>query len=232
MRSDSRMGMNWTLLSLLRTTGFQPIRQPRWLGTMAKKFGRMSNTINMLAPILTISRSQVSMGFDQAVNEAMLMLAADNRTLFVGQSVVYDGATMYHSINGVPADKRLEMPVIEDFQLGFCLGLSLRGRIPICIYPRFDFLLLAMNQLVLHLDRFCEMGDFQPKVIVRTRVGPTKPLNAGPQHCNDYTNAFALMLRNVSVVKLVRAEEVMPAYERALSAPESSLIIEANGATS
>ena len=43
------------------------------------------------------------MGFSEAVNAAMLMLAADERTLFVGQSVAYDGATMYHSLNGVPA---------------------------------------------------------------------------------------------------------------------------------
>jgi len=171
------------------------------------------------------------MGFNEAINNAMLMLAADERTLFVGQSVAYDGATMYHSLAGVPQAQRLEMPVIEDFQLGFCLGLSLKGRLPVCIYPRMDFLLLAMNQLVNHLDRFCEMGDFRPKVIVRTRVGPKTPLNAGPQHCNDYTNAFALMLRNVRVIKLVRAEEVMPAYERALAVSESSLIIEADGET-
>lgn len=167
------------------------------------------------------------MGFSEAVNAAMLMLAADERTVFVGQSVRYDGATMYHTLKGVPMEKRLEMPVIEDFQLGFCLGLSLRGKLPICIYPRFDFLLLAMNQLVLHLDRFCEMGDFRPKVIVRTRVGPKAPLNAGPQHCNDYTQALSLMLRNVRVVKLTEAPDVVPAYQRALYAAESTLLIEA-----
>jgi len=180
----------------------------------------------MSAPIHTISRSPVSMGFNEAVNEAMLMLAADKRTLFVGQSVAYDGATMYHSLKGVPMDKRLEMPVIEDFQLGFCIGLSLRGRLPICIYPRMDFLLLAMNQLVLHLDRFCEMGDFRPKVIVRTRVGPTKPLNAGPQHSGNYTAAFRLMLRNVDVLELMWAGDVMPCYRHALAQPRSTLIVE------
>ena len=155
------------------------------------------------------------------------MLAADERTLFVGQSVAFDGATMYHSLKGVPMEKRLEFPVVEDMQLGFCIGLSLRGRIPVCIYPRFDFLLLAMNQLVLHLDRFCEMGDFRPKVIVRTRVGPKQPLNAGPQHSGDYTHALYLMLRNVRVMKLTEAADVMPAYHRALYASESTLLIEA-----
>lgn len=180
----------------------------------------------MNAPIRTISRSPVSMGFSEVVNAAMLMLSADERTLFVGQSVAYDGATMYHSLKGVPAEKRLEFPVVEDMQLGFCIGLSLRGRIPISIYPRMDFLLLAMNQLVLHLDRFCEMGDFRPKVIVRTRVGPTKPLNAGPQHTGNYTEAFDLMLRNVDVVELNHADDVMPCYRDALTNPHSTLVVE------
>ena len=180
----------------------------------------------MNAPIRTISRSPVSMDFDRAVNEAMLMLAADERTLFVGQSVAYDGATMYHSLNGVPMDKRLEMPVIEDFQLGFCIGLSLIGRVPVCIFPRMDFLLLAMNQLVLHLDRFCEMGDFRPKVIIRTRVGPKKPLDAGPQHTGNYSEAFSLMLRNVQVVELNHADDVLSCYRDALRNPYSTLVVE------
>jgi pyruvate/2-oxoglutarate/acetoin dehydrogenase E1 component len=164
--------------------------------------------------------------FDSAVNAAMRMLAQDSRTLFVGQSVAYDGATMYYSLDGVPQDKRLEMPVIEDFQLGFCIGLSLMGRIPICIYPRFDFLLLAMNQLVLHLDRFCEMGDFRPKVIVRVRVGPQAPLNAGPQHTGNYTRAFAMMLRNVKVVEVNTAQDVERCYRAALARPQSTLVVE------
>jgi pyruvate/2-oxoglutarate/acetoin dehydrogenase E1 component len=166
------------------------------------------------------------MDFNEAVNAAMLMLAAEERTLFVGQSVLWDGATMYHSLKGVPLEKRLEMPVIEDFQLGFCVGLSLSGKIPICIYPRMDFLLLGMNQLVNHLDRFCEMGDFRPKVIVRTRVGPKRPLNAGPQHTNDYTGAFERMLRNVEVVELNHSADVMPGYRDALSSTHSTLIVE------
>lgn len=180
----------------------------------------------MNAHIHTISRSRTSLDFNQAINEAMLMLAADARTIFVGQSVAYDGSTMYYSLNGVPQHRRLEMPVIEDFQLGFCIGLSLRGRIPICIYPRMDFLLLAMNQLVNHLDRFCEMGDFRPKVIIRSRVGPTKPLNAGPQHTGNYCVAFSMMLRNINVVELSRADDVIPCYSDALASQHSTLVIE------
>lgn len=179
----------------------------------------------MNAPISTISRFPVSVDFKQAVNEAMLMLAREG-ALFVGQSVAYDGATMYETLAGVPAEQRLEMPVIEDFQLGYCIGMSLKGRLPVCIYPRMDFLLLAMNQLVNHLDRFCEMGDFRPKVIVRTRVGPKTPLNAGPQHTGNYTEALSMMLRNIDVVELNHPADVLPCYLDAVISKRSTLVVE------
>ena len=180
-----------------------------------------------MAALPTVARSAGVLEFAREVNHAMRWLAADVRTIFVGQSVRYDGAAIYASFEGVPMDKRLEFPVLEDMQLGFCIGLALSGKIPICVYPRLDFMLLAMNQLVNHLDRFCEMGDYRPKVIVRTRVGAKTPLDAGPQHTGDYTQALSLMLRNVRVVKLTEAAEVMPAYQRALYAAESTLLIEA-----
>ena len=117
--------------------------------------------------------------FKTAVNAAMLMLAMDERTVFVGQSVRYDGAAIYHSLEGIPIHKRVEFPVVENLQLGYCTGLSLAGKLPICIYPRMDFMLLAMDALVNHLDKLPAFG-WKPKVIIRARVGQRKPLDAGP----------------------------------------------------
>ena len=45
--------------------------------------------------------------FDRAVNAAMRQLAVDPRTVFVGQSVRYDGAAIYASLDGVPMDRRI-----------------------------------------------------------------------------------------------------------------------------
>ena len=153
------------------------------------------------------------------------MLAADPRTVFIGQSVAYDGAAIYHSLDGVPMEKRLEFPVVENLQLGYCTGLSLTGKLPICIYPRMDFVLLAMDQLVNHLDKLPAFG-WRPKVIIRCRVGQKKPLDAGPQHTQDHTTAFALMLTTVHVERVSFADEVMPAYTAALACPYASLIVE------
>lgn len=163
--------------------------------------------------------------FKEAVNLAMRTLAVDPRTVFVGQSVEYDGAAIHASLDGVPMSKRLEMPVIEDFQMGFCTGLALKGRLPICIFPRFDFLLLALNQLVNHLDKLPIFG-WEPKVIIRTTVGQKMPLDAGPQHTQNYTAACQAMLLSIAVVEARSATEVTAAYDFALKAPRSVLVVE------
>jgi len=155
----------------------------------------------------------------------MRWLAEDARTVFVGQSLRYDGAAIYHSLDGVPMDKRLEFPVVENLQLGYCTGLSLTGKLPICIYPRMDFMLLAMDQLVNHLDKLPVFG-WKPKVLIRARVGQKKPLDAGPQHTQNYTHAFRQMLTTVDVHELRHAEDVVPAYKLALRSERSTIIVE------
>lgn len=165
------------------------------------------------------------MDFHAEINKAMRRLAEDNRTVFIGQSVRYDGAAIFHTLEGVPMEKRLEFPVAENMQLGYCTGLSLTGKLPICIYPRMDFMLLALDQLVNHLDKLPMFG-WRPKVIIRARVGQKRPLDAGPQHTQNYSAVFELMLTTVRVVEVRRPEEVAPAYEAALERPFSTLIVE------
>lgn len=155
----------------------------------------------------------------------MLALSADDRVRFIGQSVAYDGASIYDSLHGVPMQQRVEMPVIEDFQMGYSIGLALTGLIPVTIYPRMDFLLLALNQLVNHLDKMPHFG-YWPKVIVRTRVGSKTPLNAGPQHTQNHTMALTSMLEWVKVAMVQTAEDVRKAYHEAMTDQYSWVIVE------
>lgn len=168
----------------------------------------------------------ISGDFDEAVVRAMRFLGEQERTVFVGQSVSYDGARIYTTLDGVPMEKRREHPVIEDHQLGYCIGLAMTGLIPICIYPRIDFMLLACNQLVNHLDKLQALWGIEPKVIIRTAVGRKKPLDAGPQHTNNHTTAFRHMLTTVQVVELTDAFKVEQAYHDALWSKGSWLIVE------
>ena len=158
------------------------------------------------------------MTYFQSLTDAMTMLGKHPKTLFVGQGVKFDGQRMYQSFAGVPEEKRLELPVAEDFQMGFCTGLALEGFIPISVYPRMDFLILALNQLVNHLDK---IEGFQPKVIIRVAVGSSKPIDPGPQHRQDHVEALSLMLKNIPVVEFEPG-----VYEDALEGSGPVVVVE------
>lgn len=181
----------------------------------------------MLEPTLTTNPSLAAVeAFDAAVVRAMRQLAADPRTIFVGQSVRYDGARIFTTLDGVPLDKREEHPVVEDHQLGYCIGLALCGRVPVCIYPRIDFMLLAMNQLVNHLDKLPALWHKHPHIIVRTTVGRKKPLHAGPQHSQNYAPQIRAMCDTLLVSEVNTADEVEMAYDVALQRPGAYLVVE------
>jgi hypothetical protein len=93
------------------------------------------------------------------------------------------------------------------------------------MFPRFDFVLLAVNQLVNHLDKLPVFG-WRPKVIVRTVVGQKQPLDAGPQHTQEHTLAFRDMLTNVRVLKVQTPDGVALAYREAMKGRGSFLIVE------
>ena len=170
------------------------------------------------------------MTYKDELTKAMKLLAKDKRVIFLGQNVVYPGSIMSSSLKEVPNSKKIELPLIEDMQMGMSLGLFLEGYIPVSIYPRIDFLIIATNQLVNHLDKIEEMscGRFKPKVIIRTAIGSTKPLYPGLQHCSDYTDGFRHMLKNVEVIRLARSKEIVPSYKHALERKDgkSTLLIE------
>lgn len=162
----------------------------------------------------------------EALCKAMEMLAAHPRAVFMGQAVAYEGTAMSHTLRNVPLKQRVELPVVEDMQMGLAIGASLNGDLPICIYPRWNFLLLATSQLVLHLDKLPLYSGYRPKVIIRTAVATNDPLNPGPQHLGDFTYAYIMMLHTVKVVELWNADEIVPAYEKAMNHEGSTLLVE------
>ncbi len=166
--------------------------------------------------------------YKDELTKAMTLLGNDPRTIFLGQTVEYSGSGMYDTLKNVSKDKRIELPIMEDVQMGMSIGLSLRGYIPISIYPRFDFLICAMNQLVNHLDKISEMsnGEFNPKVIIRTAIGSKEPLYPGIQHCSDYTDGFAKMLKNIVVISFYGSSGIVDFYKEALNDDKSYLMIE------
>ena len=164
------------------------------------------------------------MSYDEELSSAMTWLGQQSDTLFVGQSVAYPGNALYGTLEGVPISKRLELPIMEDCQLGMSIGMAMMGKVVISIYPRMDFLLLALNQLVNHLDK--GLYPMSGKVIIRTCVGSTSPLHPGVQHCGDYTDGIEKMLTRVGITKLLDPLNVMPAYLGAYASRWPSILVE------
>ena len=131
--------------------------------------------------------------YKKAIVEAMSDLAKLSNTVFVGYNLKY-GSKGYGTLTGVPESKIIEMPVAEALMTGLCTGLSLTGYLPILIFERHDFLLLAADQIVNHLIKIEELscGDFKPKVIIRAIVGGTRPFDPGIQHKQRFSTEFTL----------------------------------------
>ena len=168
--------------------------------------------------------------YQAELKAAMEMLASVPETIFLGQAVKYPGTAMTTTLENVPNEKLLEMPVEEDLQMGASIGLALTGKVPISIFPRWNFLLLATNQIVNHLDKLSELTQLAapPKVIIRTGIGSINPLDPGPQHKGEYTEAFKILCEKIHVIRLDDADMIMPTYEHALKRDDgvSSLIVE------
>ena len=160
--------------------------------------------------------------------DAMTMLSKNKKTIFVGQSMLYKGHALYNTVKHIPENKRLEMPVCEELQTGICTGMAMNGFIPISIYPRMDFLICAINQIVNHLDKIEEMsdGEFKPKVIIRTAIGSSNPLMPGCQHNQDHTKALLELCTNINIVKLYEKEQIVDEYKKALESDKSTILIE------
>lgn len=159
---------------------------------------------------------------------AMAWLAEQPNAVFVGQGVGYAGTTLTDTLRDVPKDRLLEFPVAEDLQMGVATGMALEGILPVCIFPRWNFMLCAANQIVNHLDRLSlfSAGGYNPRVIIRVATPITQGFYPGPQHDDDFTDAFRAMLRTVKVVTLTTAGAIMPEYQQAVAAQYSTILVE------
>ena len=94
------------------------------------------------------------MKYKDELIRSMEWLSEKDNTIFLGQSVSYSGNAIFNTLKTLPEDKRIELPVFEEIQMGMSTGMALEGYVPISCYPRFDFLLRSMDALVNHLDKF------------------------------------------------------------------------------
>lgn len=157
------------------------------------------------------------MTYKESLINAMTILGQKEDTIFIGQQIVYPGNPMSSTIINVPKKKMIEVPVMEDSQMGMSLGLSMAGKFVISFYPRWDFLICASNQLVSHVDKIGLMSSqqFKPNIIIRVGKGSTTPIDPGHQHKSDYRLHFKQMCPNIEFHDLQNSYDVELAYKYA-----------------
>ena len=168
------------------------------------------------------------MKYKEELIKSMKCLGEKENTLFLGQATLFSGHAISGTLGEIPKDKLIELPVAEEVQMGLCAGLSLEGYVPISIYPRFNFMMLAINQLVNHIDKMKEMskGMLVPKVIVRVAVGASKPIDGGAQHTQDFTESIKHMLTDTELIELHEPEDIFDSFVYAYNRNGSTVIVE------
>jgi pyruvate/2-oxoglutarate/acetoin dehydrogenase E1 component len=153
--------------------------------------------------------------YKDALTNAMTELAKLDDTIFIGQQIVYAGNPMSTTLGEVSKEKMIELPVMEETQMGMSLGLAITGKRVVTFYPRWDFIVSAANQLINHIDKFELMTGKKLNIIIRLGKGSDKPLDPGHQHKGNYFEEFKSICKNIEFHDLKTPSDIELAYKYA-----------------
>jgi pyruvate/2-oxoglutarate/acetoin dehydrogenase E1 component len=166
--------------------------------------------------------------YKDALTNSMTFLGEQSDTVFIGQQLLWHGNPMSTTIGNVPKDKMIEVPVMEESQMGMSLGMAMAGDFVITFYPRWDFLICATNQLVNHVDKINLMsqGKWDTNMIIRLGKGSDKPLDPGHQHRGNYLAEFKSMCPNINFHDLNKWNDIEEIYKGAYKNGGIHVIVE------
>lgn len=167
---------------------------------------------------------QSNLSYKAAMNAAMLELAEHN-AIFIGYNVLKGDAM--GTLAGVPDNQKLETPVAENLMAGLAIGMSFEGFLPVLFYERHDFMLVAADAIVNHIDKIERIshGQFKCPVIIRAVVADSGPFYSGPTHSQDFTPAFRSMV-SFPVMDFGIPAYVMSAFRNTRLSGRPAMLIE------
>ena len=152
------------------------------------------------------------MTYKETLTNIMTEMSKDSNTVFIGQQIIYAGNPMSTTLGNVPKEMMIEVPVMEETQMGMTLGLSMLGKKVVTFYPRWDFIISAANQLINHVDKYELMTEQKPHIIVRVGKGSDTPLDPGHQHKANYIEEFKSMCKTIKIFDCKSPKEIKEAY--------------------
>ena len=149
-------------------------------------------------------------------------IAKNPKAIFIGQQV--QSESFYGLLDNIALDKRTEMPVVEELQLGMSIGLAMEGYLPFSIYQRMDFLPRAADQLINHLNliKIHSKGLYNPKIILFTTIGLK---NTGLQHSKNLIKGLRILCNNIKIYDLNTTLGIKEVFKTIIKSKNSSIIV-------
>jgi pyruvate dehydrogenase E1 component alpha subunit len=174
-----------------------------------------------ILPEITVNNN---ITFKQAINDAMTEIGTTN-SVFIGYNVA-NGDAM-GTLKGVDKSQKIETPVAENLMTGLGIGMSFEGFKPVIYYERHDFMLVAADAIVNHINHIERIshGEYKVPVILRSVVADSGPFYSGPTHSQDFTEGFKKLVSFPIYVPSTGAEATI-AYKKAMISNRPCMIVE------
>ena len=162
--------------------------------------------------------------YREAVNASMEYLAGKG-AIFIGYNVRFGDAM--GTLKNVPDEQKIETPVAENLMTGLAIGMSFEGFISVLFFERHDFMLVAADAIINHIDKIERIshGEFRVPVIIRAVTADGGPFYSGITHSQDFTSLFKNALE-FPVLDPKNGLQILNAFKAAANSKRPVMIIE------
>ena len=173
---------------------------------------------------LPLAEAPDDIKFKDAINQMMTEIGKMN-SVFIGYNVT-NGDAM-GTLKGVDKSQKIETPVAENLMTGLGIGMSFEGFKPVVYYERHDFMLVAADAIINHVNHIERIshGEYKVPVILRTVVADSGPFYSGPTHSQDFTEGFRQMV-DFPIYVPTTGKEAVIAYRNAMNSSRPCMTVE------
>jgi len=162
--------------------------------------------------------------YREAMNLAMKELGEEG-AIFIGYNVAKGDAM--GTLKEVSAEQKLETPVAENLMSGLAIGMSFEEFLPVLYFERHDFMMVAMDAIVNHIDKIERIshGEFKVPVIIRAVTADGGPFYSGITHSQDFTEVFKAAV-TFPIYDPKSGKEILEAFRNARDSKRPAMIVE------
>ena len=166
----------------------------------------------------------MDLSYKEAIHRSMNELGQLG-AIFIGYNVAKGDAM--GTLHAIPAEQKLETPVAENLMSGLAIGMSFEGFLPVLYFERHDFMLVAMDAIVNHIDKIERIshGEFKVPVIIRAVTADAGPFYSGITHSQDFTSVFEKAV-SFPIYDPANGSDVLESFQKAIYSGRPAMIIE------